>query len=67
MKNKFAGGRAGRKSSNGAKIFIVVVNCINLILSIVLAVLNRQQALKAIEDDEGVKVLLAAKSEKHEL
>lgn len=67
-KNNSANGkRAPQQSSNGVKIFIVVLSFINLVLSIVSAVLNRRETLRAIEDDEATQVLLTVKPEKHDL
>ena len=55
---------ARRKPSTRGKIFLAVVTCINLILSLVLAVLRRVEIVHAIEGDEDVKVLLTTQAAK---
>lgn len=56
---------ARRKPSTGAKIFLAVVTCVNLMLTLALSILRRVEIIHAIEGDEDVKVLItqAAKSQ----
>lgn len=51
---------ARRRPSTGGKIFLAVVTCINLSLSLALALLRRAEVIHAVEGDEGVKVIMAA-------
>lgn len=69
-----SGGKAGRsfsakgkmpkrKSGSGEKIFLAVVTFFNLLLSLLLAVIRRQQVIHAVQEDENVKVLLTSQKE----
>ncbi len=49
---------ARRRPSTKGKIFLAVVTCINLALSLALSLLRRAEVIHAIEGDEDVKVLL---------
>lgn len=55
---------ARRKPSTGAKIFLAVVTCLNLMLTLALAILRRVEVIHAIEGDEDVKVLLTSAAAK---
>lgn len=55
---------ARRKPGTGAKIFLAVVTCINLLLSLALSILRRVEIIHAIEGDEDVKVLITAEAAK---
>lgn len=63
MKQKGAGRRAPvkRKSGRAGKLTLAIVTCCNLILSVTLHLLRRQEVLHAIEGDEDVKLLLTEK------
>ena len=54
---------AKRKKKNGkiSGLILAVVTCCNLILSVLLHILRRQEILHAVESDEGVKLLLTEK------
>jgi len=47
-----------RKPGNGSNLALAIVTCINLILTLVLAVLRRQDTLRAIQGDGKVRLLL---------
>lgn len=51
MKKQKGAGR--RKPGNGSKLALAIVTCINLALTLVLAVMRRQDTLKAVRDDSG--------------
>lgn len=57
---------ARRKPGTGAKIFLAVVTCVNLALSLALALLRRVEVIHAIEGDEDVKVLVTQAAKKQE-
>ncbi len=63
MKQKGTGRRAPakRKSGRAGKLTLAIVTCCNLILSVTLHLLRRQEVLHAIEGDEDVKLLLTEK------
>ena len=60
-----AGRRAAPKKSGGmaGKIFLALITFCNLLLSLLLAVQRRQDTLRAVREDEKVKVLLTAQKE----
>ncbi len=49
---------ARRKPGKGAKLILAVVTLINLSLTLILAVLRRQDTLRAIREDGRLKLLL---------
>lgn len=51
-------GQARRKPSPGSKLALAIVTCLNLTLTLILAVLRRQDTLKAISTDGRLKLLL---------
>lgn len=55
MKKQKGAGR--RKPGNGSKLALAIVTCINLALTLVLAVMRRQDTLKAVRDDSRLKLL----------
>ncbi len=55
---------ARRKPSTGSKIFLAVVTCVNLMLTLALSILRRVEVIHAIEGDEDVKVLITAEAAK---
>lgn len=52
---------AQRKSGSGEKIFLAVITFINLLLSVILALINRREVIHAVRENDDVKVLLTAK------
>ncbi len=52
-----------QKTGTGAKLFLALVTFLNLLLSFLLAVMRRQEVIKAVEEDEKVKVLLVSQKE----
>lgn len=55
---------ARRRPGTGAKIFLAVVTCINLMLTLALSILRRVEVIHAIEGDEDVKLLLTTQAAK---
>ncbi len=55
---------ARRRPGTGAKIFLAVVTCINLMLTLALSILRRVEIIHAIEGDEDVKLLLTTQAAK---
>ena len=56
--------KSGAKRKKHGKIsglILAVVTCCNLVLSVLLHILRRQEILHAVESDEGVKLLLTEK------
>lgn len=51
-------GQARRKPSAGPKLALAIVTCLNLTLTLILAILRRQDTLKAISSDGRLKLLL---------
>ncbi len=52
-------GGAGRgKPGTGPKLLLAIVTCVNLILTLLLAVMRRQDTLRAIQGEDGLKLLL---------
>lgn len=47
-----------RKPGTGPKLVLAAVTCVNLILTLVLAVMRRQDTLKALRGDGKLKLLL---------
>ena len=58
MKKKKNGAGRKKPASNIAKLILAAVTCVNLILSLLISLLHRQEIIHALENDEGVKVLL---------
>ncbi len=63
MKKSGAGRKTPQKqkSGNAGKLTLAIVTCCNLILSIALHLLRKQEVLHAIAGDEDVKLLLTEK------
>ena len=55
---------ARRRPGTGAKIFLAVVTCVNLMLTLALSILRRVEVIHAIEGDEDVKLLLTTQAAK---
>ncbi|NBI17285.1 hypothetical protein D1841_06110 [Neglecta sp. X4] len=55
---------ARRRPGTGAKIFLAVVTCVNLMLTLALSILRRVEVIHAIEGDEDVKLLLTTQTAK---
>ena len=55
---------ARRRPGTGAKIFLAVVTCVNLMLTLALSILRRVEDIHAIEGDEDVKLLLTTQAAK---
>lgn len=57
---KVSGGKGKIKRGNGmaGKLILAVVTLCNLILSLILTLENRREVLHAVQEDEGVKLLL---------
>lgn len=55
---------ARRRPDTGAKIFLAVVTCVNLMLTLALSILRRVEVIHAIEGDEDVKLLLTTQAAK---
>lgn len=51
-------GTSQRRSGTGPKLVLAAVTCVNLILTLVLAVMRRQDTLKALRGDGKLKLLL---------
>ncbi len=65
MKKK--GNGAGRKKpSPKSQAFLAVVTCIDLLLSLLLAVFHRLEVIHAVQNDEDVQVLLRTQKETKE-
>lgn len=47
-----------RKPGTGPKLVLAAVTCVNLILTLVLAVMRRQDTLRALRGDGKLKLLL---------
>lgn len=47
-----------RKSGTGPKLVLAAVTCVNLILTLALAVLRRQDTLRVLRGDGKLKLLL---------
>ena len=56
MKKQKGAGR--RKPGAGPKLFLAVVTCVTLILTLSLAVMRRQDTLRAIQGEDRLKLLL---------
>lgn len=56
MKKQNGAGR--KKSGTGPKLVLAAVTCVNLILTLALAVMRRQDTLKALRGDGKLKLLL---------
>lgn len=56
--------RASGRHKNGSceKVFIAVITFLNLLLSVILAVINRQEVIHAVQENDDVKLLLTSKS-----
>ena len=52
------------RPGTGAKIFLAVVTCVNLMLTLALSILRRVEVIHAIEGDEDVKLLLTTQAAK---
>ncbi|MFQ7398263.1 MAG: hypothetical protein ACLRNW_10705 [Neglectibacter sp.] len=57
-----AGFKGGKKVSAG-KLLLALVTFCNLLLSLLLAVLNRQEVIRAVRREEKVEVLLSSQKE----
>ena len=55
---------ARRRPGTGAKIFLAVVTCVNLMLTLALSILRRVEVIHAIDGDEDVKLLLTTQAAK---
>ncbi len=55
---------ARRRPGTGAKIFLAVVTCVNLMLTLALSILRLVEVIHAIEGDEDVKLLLTTQAAK---
>ncbi|NBJ88609.1 hypothetical protein [Acutalibacter sp. 1XD8-36] len=49
---------ARRRPGNGSKLALAVVTFLNLALTLALAVMRRQETLRAIREEDRLKVLL---------
>ena len=58
---KKSGAKRKRKSAKISGLLLAVVTCCNLVLSVLLHILRRQEILHAVNTDEGVKLLLTEK------
>ena len=58
--------KKGKKKGIGGKIVLVIVTCFNLILSVLLHLLRRQEVLHAVQGSDEIKVLLETKPETKE-
>lgn len=47
-----------RRSGTGPKLVLAAVTCVNLILTLVLAVMRRQDTIRALRGDGKLKLLL---------
>lgn len=56
--SKKNGARRKRKPGNGSKLALAIVTCINLALTLVMTVMRRQDIIRAVRDDDKVRVLL---------
>lgn len=54
-------------NDKGSKKFVAVMTCVNLVLSIILALLNRREALRVAQSDDKIRAFLSAEREKHDL
>lgn len=54
---------ARRKPQKWEKLFYVAFTCVNLVLSVLLAALNRREILHAVQGDDEVRLLLMQKPE----
>ena len=55
---------ARRRPGTGAKIFLAVVTCVNLMLTLALSILRRVEVIHASEGDEDVKLMLTTQAAK---
>jgi len=51
-------GAGRRRTGNGGKLALAIVNCINLALALALAVQRRRDVIRALREDGKVRVLL---------
>ena len=58
--------KKGKKKGIGGKILLAIVTCFNLILSVLLHLLRRQEVLHAVQGSDEIKVLLETKPETKE-
>lgn len=69
MKKQNGAGRKkpapAKKPGTGPKLLLAAVTCVNLLLTLVLAVLRRQDTLRAVSGDGQVKLLLEKGADKH--
>lgn len=63
MKKKRTSGAGRRQPGIGSKLLLGIVTCVNLALSIVLTLLRRQDTLRALREDDRVKVLLETRDQ----
>lgn len=68
MKKKENSTGAGRREkSTWQDMVLAIVTCINLLLSLLIAIFHRQEVLKAVTSDDGLKVVLSTKNETKEM
>lgn len=58
-----AGAGRSRGRGTGPKLVLALVTCLNLALSLVLAVYHRRETLRVLRDEAGALTLLAAQKE----
>ncbi len=58
---KNQGGAGRKKGGTAGKVALAVVTCCNLVLSLLLALLRRQEIIHAVRENDEVKVLVAKK------
>lgn len=56
MKKRSGAGR--KKPGTGPRLALAIVTCLNLTLTLILAVMRRQDTLKAVRDGGKLKLLL---------
>lgn len=52
-----------QKKTTAADVALALLTCLNLLLTVVLHLLHRQEILHAVQNDDEVAVLLTARSE----
>lgn len=53
--------QARRKAGTGEKLLLASVTFLNLLLSLVLALLRRREIVRAVQEDDKVKLLLTSR------
>ena len=53
--------KAKKKQSPGAQLFLALVVLLQIVFTLLLHIVNRQETLKAVKENEDIKLLLKSK------